>query len=311
MSLRLSLTLRLTTTAACLGLLTGCPDDGAEDGDGDSGTSTGAATDDTTGTPPVTGADSTSDGGEMTGSTSMEPGTDSGSTTASEESGSSSSGAATEGICVGFDVVGNIASVLGLDGANVGGNCDSAPDGCGGDLLGTWEFANTCGQDEFPNPFADCDGSTFEVEIVDQTGSMTFEDDGSFAQMSMTSSTVTLSVTPDDCYGFNCAAFEAQLQGDNPDWSCEDNAPDCDCTLMGMETTDVMGTYETDGNVVTVTVDGTSADFDYCVAGDRLDLWQPITDFTITDTVCMDETDCEADLMDTHDAYVCIDPEGE
>lgn len=307
MSLRLTLSLRLTAAAACLGLLTGCPDDGNEDGDGDSGTSTGDAATDTTGTP-MTGADTTTDGGESSGSTS-EPGTDSGSTT-SEEVDSSSSGSMTEGICVGFDQVGNIVSVLGLDGANVGGMCDSTPAGCGGDLVGTWEFDNTCGQDEIPNPFADCDGSTFEVQIDDLTGSMTFGDDGSFAQMSMTSSTVTLSVTPDACFGFNCAAFEAQLQGDNPNWTCEDNAPDCDCELMQMGMTDVMGTYETDGNVVTVTVDGTAVDFEYCAEGDRLDLWQPLTDFTVTETACFDETDCEAELMDTHDAYACVDPMG-
>ena len=306
MSLRLTLSLRLTA-AACLGLLTGCPDDGEEEGSGDSGSSTGDAN--TVTGLPMTGADSTTDGGESSGSTS-EPGTDSGTTTAEEESGSSSSGEMTEGVCVGLDQVGNIVSVLGLDGANVGGMCNSTPGGCGGDLVGTWEFANTCGQDEIPNPFADCDGSTFDVQIDDQTGSMTFGDDGSFAQMSMTSSTVTLSVTPDDCFGFNCAAFEAQLQGDNPDWACEDNMPDCDCTLVQMGMTDVMGTYETDGNIVTVTVDDVSADFEYCVEGERLDLWQAITDFTITETACFDETDCEAELMDTHDAYACVDPMG-
>ncbi|MEM6989871.1 MAG: hypothetical protein AAF721_05225 [Myxococcota bacterium] len=309
---------RAAAVLTALTLLTACGDDSAA-GDGtETNASTGSDTGMTGGGPagPDTGSVDTTGDGMTGGSTaSMEGGTTTGGSSgeggsSSDEGSGSTTGEAFDGICVGFDEVATTVSVWGLDAANPGGNCDPDPSAaCGGDIVGEWTVDNTCGQEDIPSPF-DCDTQDFSVEVTEQSGTIEFEDDGTYTQQTMTTTLISVSLDPMECFDFNCAAWEAALQGQDAGWTCEFDDPDCDCTLMTMGMTDVEGTYETNGSVVTVTVEDAVQDFDYCVEGDRLDLWQPFNEVTVTEESCVDTMACEDALGKTHDAYVCIDASG-
>jgi hypothetical protein len=71
-----------------------------------------------------------------------------------------------------------------------------------------------------------------------------------------------------------------------------------------------MGTWEVMGNdVVITTPDGATA-LPFCIAGDRLDQWQPLFDVpTPTDAACTTEQDCIDALGDMYDFYVCAPDE--
>jgi hypothetical protein len=284
-------------------LLVACPgDDGSADTEGTTGTSTGA---DSTDGGPGPDPDTTTTGVSATGST----------TEALDDTGTSTTGDDTTGepppagTCVGLDQVGNIASVLSRDGMPIDTTCDPDPAACGGDPVGSWSLEATCGFEAFPNPFeTDCPGSTFAIEILSQSGTMTFVDDGTFVQDFDIQSQLVVDLDVMACFGIDCTNFEMALQMDSPAATCAAMGPTCSCTIPddGMPE-QVMGTYEVMGNdLVLTTVDGSQA-LPFCIGSDRLDLWQALyATPVITDAVCADPQDCADALGDMYDVYLCM-----
>lgn len=306
---RLPFSCHFGTVLAAMALLIACGDDaGGDDGtDGSSSSSsdsTGGAPSsnsnaDTTGDPSgTTAAEGADSSGDDPGSSDDADSSDSGS--------ESTTGSAFEGVCLGFDQVATIVTVLGLDGANPPGNCDVDIDPCGGDIVGSWTFEDTCGHSDIPSPF-DCETQTFEASVDDLSGTVVFVDDGTFSQMVMNTGTLSVELDPMECFGFNCAAWEVQLQGQDPAWTCEFTDPDCACELITMTETDTTGTWENDGNGLILTVDDTAQELEYCVDGNRLDLIQPVDGVTVTEEPCADDAECEAALGDTHESYACFE----
>ncbi|MCX4241270.1 hypothetical protein [Paraliomyxa miuraensis] len=279
-------------------LLTACPgDDTTQDTEGTtSGTSTeGPDPDGTTST---------------TTSTTVDPSSSSSTTEAVDETGTSTGGEA--GLCEGLTIVGHVGSVLARDGMPIDTTCSPDPVPCGGDLVGDWSLESLCGFEAFPNPFEDmCPGSSLSVEILSQSGTLSFADDGTFVQDYDIELQMTLDFDPMACLGISCDAFEAGLQMDDPTASCQSMGPNCRCTIPDDGMPELgMGTYEVIGNVVVLTVDGESSAGEFCITGDRLDAWQPLVDVpTPTRVTCMDAEDCVDALGDMYDGYTCT-PEG-
>lgn len=299
------------TALATLGILvlTACPgDDTTQDTD---------PTDGTTTTGPVTteGPDP-----DTTVGTTLEPTTTAtGSTTEALDDTGTTTGDDTTGepppagTCLGLDAVGAIDTVLSRDGMPIDTTCIPDPTPCGGDPVGTWVLEDNCGFESIPNPFEPmCPGSTFMLEILSQSGTMTFEDDGTFVQDFDIQSQLVFSLDTMACFGLACDAFEGLVQMDSPTATCQAMGPTCSCTVPddGMPEI-VMGTYEVMGNALMVTIDAEMGAIDFCIAGDRLDMWQPLYDTPVpTDTACMDDQDCIDALGEEHDAYVCDLGEG-
>jgi hypothetical protein len=296
--LRSSSTLALASLAL---LLAACPgDDTSVDTEATTGSSTtGSSTDGGPGPDP-----DTSGGAESSSSTTAA--VDDTSTTGDPDSTTGDPPA--DGTCIGIDEVGTIASVLSRDGMPIDTTCDPTPAPCGGDPVGTWALEGSCGFEALPNPLeAMCPSSTFMLTVVSEMGTMTFEADGSFVQDFEIQSEALLTLDPMECFGVDCPTFEGILQMDAPGITCQAMGPTCECTLPdnGMSE-QVMGTWEVmDTNLVLTTPDGPGV-LPFCIAGDRLDLWQSILGTPVpTDTLCMDDQDCVDAIGDMYDFAVC------
>jgi hypothetical protein len=316
----LSATPRTATIVMPLALLlVACPDD---DGSADPEATADTGTEADTGT----GAAST-DGGPGSGTTAVstsgsttealddtDDGTTGDGTTGDGTTGDGTTGDGTTGeppptgTCVGLEQVGNTALVLSRDGMPIDTTCDPDPAACGGDPVASWVLEATCGFEAFPNPLeADCPGSTFALEILSQSGTMTFTDDGTVVQDFDIQSQVVFTLDPMACFGIDCAAWEMEVRVFNPGATCEAVGPTCSCTIPdnGMSE-QVMGTYEVmDDALVITTVYGTQT-FPFCVGGDRLSMWQPLYDVPVATFVeCTDSQDCADVLGKAYDEYVC------
>lgn len=289
-----------------LGLLTGCPaDDTPADTEATAGSSTsGSSTDGGPGPDLDTTAASGSSGSSESSTTAVADDT---TTTGDTET---TGEPPLDGVCEGFEQVGNVATVLSRDGMPIDTTCDPTPMPCGGDPVGTWAIEATCGFEAFPNPLADaCPGSTFVIEVLGQTGTLTFEADGSFVQDFDIQAQVVATLDPMACFGVDCATFEQLAQGDNPGTTCQEMGPTCECTIPddGMPE-QVMGTWEVMGNdLILTTAEGVGSNA-FCIGGDRLDLWQPLITSTLTDVLCMDDQDCIDALGDMYEFYACTLP---
>lgn len=293
----------------CVGGLAGCPGDDGSASDTEDGSSTGSST----GTPPVTtttgtdpsGSSNSSSSGGGDGSSS-DDGLDSTSTTTDDPS--TSTGEVLPGTCVGVDSVGDIASIYSRGGAPIDTTCNPAAAGCGGDVLGTWTIEGSCGYESIPNPLADdCPGSTFELAIISESGTLELLDDGTFIQDLMLVSDIIVTLDPMACYGVSCAQFGDALAMDTPGSMCADLEGTCTCTVPNSDgsSDELMGTYEVNADILTLITPEGDSDAAFCVTDDRLDLWQPVLDGTVTEEPCADEADCEAALGDTHEFYLC------
>lgn len=302
-------TLALAGLVLPLGLLTGCPaDDTPAETEGTTGTSTsGSSTDAGPGPDPDTTAASESSSSSTTAvadetTTTGEPG---------ETETTDTTGGPFDGVCEGFEQVGNVATVLSRDGMPIDTTCDPTPAPCGGDPVGTWAIEATCGFEAFPNPLAEaCPGSTFMIEVLGQSGTLTFEADGSFVQDFDIQAQVVITLDSMACFGIDCATFEQVAQGDNPGTTCQAMGPSCECTLPddGMPE-QAMGTWEVMGDDLILTTAEGAGGSAFCIGGDRLDLWQPIIGSTLTEVLCMDDQDCVDALGDAYEFYSCTLPE--
>jgi hypothetical protein len=213
------------------------------------------------------------------------------------------------GFCIGLDQIGSLGEVFEREGGNIGGNpsCDATPAGCGGDLVGTWNIEVICGFEDGTSLLTDyCPTATQTYTEVTSVGSITFVDDGSFTQ-SFETTQLSDVVTPAACFmASDCAGVQAGfslLEGVSA--TCSGRPDACECEVTEVITLDMGGTYTVaDNNVTLVTMDG-MATAPYCVADDRMDLWLPLLDWTLTSEACNDETDCAAALGDAHEGYLC------
>lgn len=283
-------------------LLAGCPgDDGTADTDASS-SSTGGA--DTTGGPGTGPDPDTTTSVTASSSSSTTAVADDTTTTTDDTTGDPPA----DGLCNGFDQVGNINTVLSRDGMPIDTTCDPTPAPCGGDVVGIWALEDTCGFEAFPNPLEDqCPGSTFTIEILSQTGTMTFVDDGTYVQDFDIESQAVIELNPMSCFGVNCATFESIVQMDSPSASCQSMGNTCTCTFPDDGASEQgMGTYEVVGTDLVFTDETGSAEAAFCIGGDRLDLWQPLFGLPVlTDIMCASDVDCYVELGDMYDAYIC------
>jgi hypothetical protein len=281
-------------------LLTGCPDDataGAE-----------ASTD-------TTSTGRTTTGGDTDFETTAAPAATTGSTTAVvDDTGTGTDGTTGEpppqGTCVGLTEIGHIGLVLARDAMPIETTCDPAPAQCGGDPVGGWTLDALCGFEATPNPFEDeCPDSEYEVEILSQGGTMTFEDDGTFVQDLDVVAQTMLMLNPLECFGLSCLELEdlLRMQTTTPMATCQEMGPHCECMLPDDGVPEqAMGRWEAVNAELRFTAEGLTVTFPYCVTGARLELWQPIHDMPISTAVpCTNQQDCIDSLGVMYDFYVC------
>jgi len=159
------------------------------------------------------------------------------------------------------------------------GAVNSGPCGapCGGDIVGKWEFSSYCGSDVYEAPLAGC----AEPAIVDRSrlvgvGTEEYGDDGTYSA-SMTMSGVVRTTYPAGCLtsgGITYASCEQLAAAVSPTSCVVAAAGACECTIQmppALPGT-IMGTYRTDGNVLTVQLTSPSgvSQIGYCVQGDQL-----------------------------------------
>lgn len=291
--------------AAACGLALGCGDDGSSDTGADaSGTAT------STGTGADTEAPAT-DSGPAPGTTGSSGAVDPDITTSdggSDTMADSSSGGALPGLCGGFAVIGDLANVAARPDATVDTTCDPVAAGCGGDVVGTWEYAGLCGYEAYGNPIEGrCPGSTFGVNVISDVGTIVFDPDGTLTVGRNTQTEIVFVLDSQACFGATCADFEAALQLDDPEASCTETADgECSCVIpQEPEVVDAIGTYVVNGDQLEVASDAGSDEWTYCVEGERLTYWTPLYDLVETDEPCADEADCIAALGDEYLGYVC------
>jgi hypothetical protein len=167
-------------------------------------------------------------------------------------------------------------AVIFTSAGQVAGSCgEIGATDCGGDLVGTWNFSLGCitlpddflvDPDTGEDPFAQCGGASLNA-VVDMSGTIAFNEDGTYALNNMIDADITISI-PKECIGgdmADCAGLE------NEDNMVEDAGDTCDVLETHTEMNDQAGTYEISGNTVTTTHDGEEGrPTDYCVQGDTL-----------------------------------------
>lgn len=142
----------------------------------------------------------------------------------------------------------------------------------GGELTGTWRFADSCAVDP-DSPISNCRDSTYDVEVqlegmVTCSADMTFEPSG-------TQSADYVAVVPGPCTAIlelkDCDALRDEVFGGVG--SCEVAGDGCECTgpFFDEIPLDLAGTWATDGSEFTVTIDGVGdVAGTFCVEGDTL-----------------------------------------
>ncbi len=150
---------------------------------------------------------------------------------------------------------------------------------CGGNLLGTWSFVNSCSA----AGLGDCAGEVLDASSIHRSGTITFNAIGSYSTTETDTGTFTFDVPAACLSGATCADLQSVYQGPgyvgspDPTFSsatCATTATGCHCLLgaLGAPVT-ITGTYVASGTSVTSTSSTGVADADtYCVQGSILHL---------------------------------------
>jgi len=149
---------------------------------------------------------------------------------------------------------------------------------CGGNLLGTWTFVNSC---VGTLPVNTCAGATVDGRGTQRAGTLTFNSNGTYSQTETDTGTFILDAPTSCLGGGTCADLQTAYLGPgfvgapNPTLSsatCSTTATGCRCLLgaLGTPLTDT-GTYVASGTSITATssTGGVSPDT-YCVVGSTL-----------------------------------------
>jgi hypothetical protein len=147
-------------------------------------------------------------------------------------------------------------------------DCSEPFHACGGDLVGTWEFAGFCGGDPFA-AFCSESKTTYHGNST-----YTFRSDKTYSETSPDSVTITF---PASCFSGNTATCEQLGQTLGSNSTCTGSASTtCTCTLqLGGVSAD--GTYSISGESVALSyaAGGASSNplsYNYCVQGTTLKL---------------------------------------
>jgi hypothetical protein len=155
-------------------------------------------------------------------------------------------------------------------GADGGVNCNAVTTACGGNVVGTWKFTQTC-LSASQDLSSTCPGAS---AIYDYTfsGTATYNADGTFSSTGTVSALVHEHF-PSGCmpFGSTCAEL-GQMAMDAGTGSCStDSAGGCNCDAVTPATsTDATGTYKASGGTLTTMHDGTTTLASYCVEGSLL-----------------------------------------
>jgi hypothetical protein len=161
---------------------------------------------------------------------------------------------------------------------------------CGGNLLGTWAFVNSCSA---PTTL-DCAGEAFDASSVHRAGTITFNSGGTYSTTETDTGTFIFDVPSSCLNGATCAALQTVYQGagyvgsPNPTFSsatCTTTSTGCRCLLgaLGVPMT-ITGTYVASGSSVTSTSSTGVVNADtYCVTGTILHLIYPTSTPAVPD----------------------------
>lgn len=163
---------------------------------------------------------------------------------------------------------------VGAGGSGGAGTTQCGVNACGGNLVGTWKYSNTCS----PTAFGDCAGETIDASGVHRVGTLTFNANGTYSTTVTDSGTFILDLATACLSGLACTDVQSAFLGQSPatvsSATCSATATGCHCLLgaLGTQQTDT-GTYSTSGTSVTLSSSTGGVDTDaYCVTGSILHL---------------------------------------
>jgi|GEM_PF-1144844 len=306
------------TTAALVAFLgSGCAADPSLE-DGDAATETSTTGDDTGTSTPAVGS---TDGGESsTGGRSETTASVDDTTAADTEDTEDSGGFIPEmdlgdfpaGVCFGVSDIGHLSTVY-ASATPTMPECNPEPAPCGGDVVGTWTIDSHCGFESLSNFFAaECPSSTMTFVASALTGTQTLGEDGSFSLDGDLTLDLDLQIDTNTCYGVGCGQFGDLLtmQDNNIEAACvdEQDSADCDCAMTITNTLEREGSFEVEGDMITLTTEAGTADpAPYCVSGEHLTIWEVLNETQPYPEVgCDAPEDCQEILGDAHDEWFCL-----
>jgi len=139
--------------------------------------------------------------------------------------------------------------------------CPAVFSACGGSLVGTWQWAQTCSRH---NP------SCVEIAVVEMNNVTTsFSEDGTFTLS--TGSTLVHDSIPASCYTAGSALAGASCSDPSASSCGRDTEENCVCSGTHDMTSEA-GTYVTTASTYTLTYNGGGASrtFEYCIQGSQL-----------------------------------------
>jgi hypothetical protein len=178
----------------------------------------------------------------------------------------------------------------GKSSGNGGGNCPRTMP-CGGQIQGTWDITSSCATGAPVMTGTGCPGETVALTSLNDTGSLTFNPNGTYMATLNTSGqeAVTIPVsclsaggtTTPTCDQFAMALTGALARADggavsgSTSATCTTSGANCNCNLtFSLPGLIAMGTYVASGTGVTVTPNGGAPTTDgYCVQGNTLTLF--------------------------------------
>jgi len=150
------------------------------------------------------------------------------------------------------------------NGDEIAGGCGGGA--CGGDLHGTWNIVRGC----YGKAVIDgglCDAATVSVSNIHETGTLSFNGDGTFVTTVTTADDVARN-TPESCLaGFvpNCASLTST-------GSCATSGDMCVCKSSETSPYSQSGTYAVSGSQVTMMATVGTKIWDFCAQGSALHL---------------------------------------
>jgi hypothetical protein len=164
--------------------------------------------------------------------------------------------------------------------------CATTTAPCGGSIAGTWNIVGACSTGGATMPDATCAGESITVISVSDTGSFTFDADGTYRASLSASAAEDLSVPASclsagggsvSCDQLGMALSSPLVQSDggtvgSVSGSCSTAGSACSCNLsLSVPNAMASGTYVVSGTSVTLTPSGGNATSDgFCVQGNTL-----------------------------------------
>ncbi len=169
----------------------------------------------------------------------------------------------------------------GMVGAGGAGSMACGGPACGGNVLGTWTYVNTCSA----LGYGDC-GEVINASGVHRSGTVTFNANGTYSTIVTDTGTFILDEPAACLDGATCAEFQAApaVQAFSSA-ACSTTATGCHCLLGALGTPQAeTGTYVANGVSLTTTSSTGSVNADtYCVNGSTLRLIYPTSTAAMPD----------------------------